>query len=244
MNIEDLSKSQLLLLTILVNFVTAIATAVMTVSLLDEAPATITQTVNRIVDHTIETVTMQVPSEERPAASRDEELLTSAVAANAARAAYIHRGATSTPVLATAVYLPKSRAIATARQDGLPREVVVAFANGQAAEASLSSSNNSISIYGFSDTAALPDAPAASPIAAADLKPGQTVISINESGNVVTGIVSKVDATGIYTTLPSVPAGSGAVSLGGNIIGVASGATGFFVSTDQIMSLLEPASAP
>ncbi|HEX8591514.1 MAG TPA: hypothetical protein VF696_02070 [Candidatus Paceibacterota bacterium] len=34
MNIDDLSKSQLLLLTILVNFVVSIATAVLTVSLL------------------------------------------------------------------------------------------------------------------------------------------------------------------------------------------------------------------
>src|ERR1700749_1538935 len=61
MNIEDLSKSQLLLLTVLVNFVTSIATGVLTVSLLDQAPATVTQTVNQIVDHTIETIATSTP---------------------------------------------------------------------------------------------------------------------------------------------------------------------------------------
>jgi len=38
MDFEGLSKSQLILLTILVNFVTSVATGILTVSLLDYAP--------------------------------------------------------------------------------------------------------------------------------------------------------------------------------------------------------------
>jgi hypothetical protein len=45
MDIEELSKSQLLLLTVMVNFVVSIATAVLTVSMVDNAPLTVTQTV-------------------------------------------------------------------------------------------------------------------------------------------------------------------------------------------------------
>ena len=235
MNIEDLSKSQLLLLTVLVNFVTAIATAVLTVSLLDEAPTTVTQTVNRIVENTIETVTTQVPVGGGP--SREEELLTSAISASTARNTAIHRS-TTTPAIATATYLPVSRAVATARVDGLPKEIVVSFPDGSFVEASLSTSNDNVTIYGFSDTAFLPDAPAASPVALVDLKQGQTVISVTGGGNAVTGIISKIEGNRVTTSLPVIPAGGAAVLLGGGLMGISTGEPGVFVTSDLIMSLL------
>ncbi|HEV3244988.1 MAG TPA: trypsin-like peptidase domain-containing protein [Candidatus Paceibacterota bacterium] len=56
MDIEKLTKSQIVLLTLLVSFVTSIATGIVTVSLMQQAPPAIAETVNRVIENTIETV--------------------------------------------------------------------------------------------------------------------------------------------------------------------------------------------
>lgn len=54
MELEDLTKSQLVLLAVLVSFVTSIATGIFTVSFLIGEPIAIHETVNKIVERTIE----------------------------------------------------------------------------------------------------------------------------------------------------------------------------------------------
>jgi hypothetical protein len=56
MDIEKLTKSQIVLLTLLISFVTSIATGIVTVSLMQQAPPSVAETVNRIIENTIETV--------------------------------------------------------------------------------------------------------------------------------------------------------------------------------------------
>ena len=67
MDIEELSKSQTVLLVLLVSFVTSMATGIVTVSLMDQAPTSVAQTVNRVIQQTIKEVT--APSETAAAAT-------------------------------------------------------------------------------------------------------------------------------------------------------------------------------
>lgn len=66
MDIEHLTKSQIVLLTLLVSFVSSIATGIVTVTLMDQAPPAITETINRVVEHTVERI---VPAETQAASA-------------------------------------------------------------------------------------------------------------------------------------------------------------------------------
>jgi len=53
---EDLTKTQIVLLALLVSFITSIAAGIITTSLLAQAPQSVTQTVERVVEQTVEQV--------------------------------------------------------------------------------------------------------------------------------------------------------------------------------------------
>jgi hypothetical protein len=247
MNIEELSKSQLILLTILVNFVTSVATGILTVSLLDQAPAVVTKTVNQIVDHTIETVAAAAPVVAPPAAApapSREDLVTAALAAASARAVSIYPASgTTSPAIAVGTYLPASRAIATAALDALPAQAVILFPGGESAPASLAREGQGIAIYGFGDSAELPDAPVPALVSADALKLGESVLAIGTDGTAATGILSRIGKTSLATTLGAIGTGVGVVDLSGDLVGIASGAApGELIGASSVFALLAASS--
>src|SRR3989344_1174127 len=56
MDIKDLNKSQLILLAVLLSFITSIATGITTVTLMQQAPASFTVPVNRIIKQIVEKI--------------------------------------------------------------------------------------------------------------------------------------------------------------------------------------------
>lgn len=59
MDINELNKTQLILLTLLITFVVSIATGIVTVSLMQQAPKSVPQTINNVIERTIEKVSSQ-----------------------------------------------------------------------------------------------------------------------------------------------------------------------------------------
>ena len=92
---EHLTKQQIILLTLLVSFVTSIATGIVTVALMNQAPVGVVQTINKVVERTIETVSAptketQTIVKETVVVSTDDQIV-SAIEKNSKNVIRIYR---------------------------------------------------------------------------------------------------------------------------------------------------------
>src|SRR3989344_1318560 len=71
---EGLTKQQIVLVALLIAFVTSIATGIVTVALMDQAPPGVTRTINRVVERTIEKV-LPAPSQQAAAVVTKETIV-------------------------------------------------------------------------------------------------------------------------------------------------------------------------
>lgn len=85
MDLNDLNKSQLILLAILLSFITSIATGITTVTLMDQAPDSVTVPINRVIRQTVEKI-QQVEGKTtiETVVVKEEDLVVDAIAKNKA----------------------------------------------------------------------------------------------------------------------------------------------------------------
>lgn len=71
---EHLSKQQIILLAILISFVTSLATGIVTVSLMDQAPTNIARTITQVIQKTVATVATSATSSAAVAIAVDDQI--------------------------------------------------------------------------------------------------------------------------------------------------------------------------
>lgn len=112
MDIEELNKFQIVLLVTLVSFVTSIATGIVTVTLLAQAPPAVTQTINQVVERTIQTVlpsatsTVSTTVKETTVIVKEDDLITTSIAQSLLKTGRVFAGlSTTTPVVGLAAQM-------------------------------------------------------------------------------------------------------------------------------------------
>lgn len=260
MDIEQLSKVQIVLLTLLVSFVTSIATGIVTVSLMGQAPPSVAQTVNRVIERTVQTVVPSgqsaaaVVTREKTVVVPESELISDAVAKASPSVVRLFSSDAEKPTfLGLGVVLDASGTIATDSDAlGTAADAVVVLGGDTRVRAFVSGHDTGTGIAYLASASTTKDGgtPLWSPagIAADPTTLGQTVVVF--AGNAISRI-----ADGIVTAL--VPAqdsgpqildtsiaqagimyGSPLVDSTGNLLGVSTG-----VSRASSVSGFVPASA-
>jgi hypothetical protein len=100
--IQDLNKTQLILLAILLSFVTSIATGIVTVTLMQQAPQGVTQTINRVVQHTIEKVAPETVGKVQTVVVKEDDLVVDAIKRTRANIVYLYPDKVTTTAVAEA----------------------------------------------------------------------------------------------------------------------------------------------
>ena len=251
MDIERLSKSQIILLTLLVSFVTSIATGIVTVSLMEQAPPSISQSVNRIVERTVEKV---VPSgqsaatiitREKTVVVKESDLISEAVAQTTPSIVRLYTGNTEMPVLmGLGIVLDASGLIASDTEAlGDSADAIIEFQDGSHVRAFVTSrdrdSNLAFLQSATTTTDGKPFVSKPAVLVAGSINLGQTVIAlVNKSRvriaqGIITDIIPRKSPESsalpdiIETNIPgeSVMPGGVLINIDGEIIGISTSAS-------------------
>lgn len=261
MDIERLSKSQIVLLTLFTSFVTSIATGIVTFSLMQQAPPAITQTVNRIVERTVEkTASGHTALAAAPAKTivvKESNTIASAVATIAPSVVRLYARDPENPkFLGLAVVLTSSGILAAdAAALGEAGDAVAEFPSSTRVRVFVERRDAASGVAFLSAaTSSLPNTAEWKPVglAAGGAVLGQSVVAISgrSAARLGAGIVTSVDplpdgvgATILETNIAdgNIVAGSPLIDENGALVGLSTGlsrgfSAGGFVSTGALLS--------
>lgn len=112
MDIKDLNKSQLILLAVLLSFVTSIATGITTVTLMQQAPESVTVPVTRIIRETVEKIVPAPAGAKTPALSAEEKkILEDLKAIKPLTVTLLLKGETEDKILGTGLFLGDNKVV-------------------------------------------------------------------------------------------------------------------------------------
>lgn len=126
MDVQELNKSQLILLAILISFVTSIATGIVTVTLLQQAPTSVKEPINRVVKQTVEKIVqVEGKSTVQTVVVKEEDLVVDAIAKNeSAVFAVFREGFDET---GKAIEIPLGRGFIVSNNDTLVADASLVF---------------------------------------------------------------------------------------------------------------------
>ncbi len=272
MDIEQLSKSQIVLLTLLVSFVTSIATGIVTVSLMDQAPPAIAQTVNRVIEHTVQTVVpagqpaSAAVTQEKTVIVNESDLISQAVASVSPSVVRLYTNDAQNPTfLGLGVVVDASGTIATDSGGiGEAADAVVELPDSTHVRAFVTSRDESsgIVILSPATTTVEGGVPAWTPIKVSGQQVvlGETVVMIagDTLARIGDGIVTSLAplSTGSASQIietdigpDSIMPGSPLIDTNGDLVGLSTGAvrsvsSSAFVDVSALMQDLGRAPAP
>jgi hypothetical protein len=128
MDIKDLNKPQLILLMVLLSFVTSIATGITTVTLMQQAPPSFTEPVNRVIRQTVENI-QQVEGKTitQTIIVKEEDLIVDAIEKNKGSVFAVSKDGFD--LEGRAVELPAGRAFAVTADGILVADASLVFEN-------------------------------------------------------------------------------------------------------------------
>ncbi|MDB5225060.1 MAG: hypothetical protein JWL87_12 [Candidatus Adlerbacteria bacterium] len=264
MDLEHLTKHQIVLLTLLVSFVTSIATGIVTVSLVNQAPPSVTRTINQIVEHTVEKVVPATQGAtaaasattvtERTVVVKDDDLAAQSIARM--QKSLVRITQKGSDLLLTRGVIVSGSGTAFADREALSssasRQLEAILADGKRYPATLrpAAKGQAIAVLDIAIGTSTGFAPA-SIADAAKVQLGQSVIRIGGGGGdtVGTGVVASLPdshAGLIESSVSSATPGSILMTLFGEVVGIATGGsrqTGAYFYTVPNPNLIAPAAS-